>query len=333
MPVNLRHRSFLKGFDFSPGEWRFLLTLAADLKRAKYARNEVARLRGRKIALVSGRSSTRRRSASEVAAHDQGAHVTHLGSADLRLGHAEAVKDAAKVLGRVYDAIECQDVAQRRAETLARFSGVPVWNALSDHWHPTQALGDMLTVREHAPKRYEEVALAYCGDARTSLGNSVLVAGVMLGMDVRMVAPKERRTREDVITGARRIAEVTGARIKQTEDVGAGVRGVDFLYADVWLGATHPIRTWNERVARLAPYRITMDVIRATGNPDVKVMHRLSPAHHRRTAFGRKVLERTGVEALEITDEVFESPYMVAFDQAENGVHAIKAVMVATIGD
>src|SRR3954462_9217871 len=332
MPFNLRNRSFLKELDFSTAEWRFLLRLAAELKTAKYTGTEVPRLTGRNIALMFEKTSTRTRCAFEVAAHDQGAHVTFLDPGATQLGHKESVADTARVLGRFYDGIEYRGFAQENVETLARFSGVPVWNGLTDEWHPTQTLCDMLTMREHTPKHDGEIAFAFCGEARTNMGTSLLVAGAMLGMDVRMVAPKERWNHDAVVKEARRIAESTGARITHTEDMGEGVRGVDFLYTDVWLSMGEPKEAWNERIAQLSPYQITMDVLRATGSPNVKFMHCLPAFHDPHTKVGEDVYERTGMDALEVTDEVFESPYSIVFDQAENRMHAIKAVMVATLG-
>ncbi len=333
MSFNLRHRSFLKELDFTPAEWTFLLTLAADLKRAKYVGTESPRLRGKNIALIFEKTSTRTRCAFEVAAHDQGAHVTYLDPTGSQLGHKESVEDTARVLGRFYDGIEYRGFAQESVETLAHYAGVPVWNGLTDEWHPTQTLCDVLTMREHTPKQDQEIAFAFLGDARNNMGNSLLVTGALMGMDVRMVAPQARWNHEDVVKQARRIAEVTGARITYTEDVGEGVRGVDFLYTDVWLSMGEPKEAWNDRIALLSRYQVTMDVIRATGNPAVRFMHCLPAFHDRRTAVGEEIFDHTGMDALEVTDEVFESPYSIVFDQAENRMHTIKAVMVATLGD
>jgi ornithine carbamoyltransferase len=333
MSFNLRNRSFLKELDFTPAEWRFLLGLAADLKAAKYAGTEVPRLRGKNIALIFEKTSTRTRCAFEVAAHDQGAHVTFLDPGSTQLGHKESVKDTARVLGRYYDGLEYRGFAQENVDTLARHSGVPVWNGLSDEWHPTQTLCDMLTMREHTAKNDREIAFAYLGDARNNMGNSLLVTGAMMGMDVRMVAPAARWNHDDVIKEARRIADTTGARISHTEDVAEGVRGADFLYTDVWLSMGEPKEAWDERIRLLRPYQVNLDVVRATGNPDVKVMHCLPAFHDRRTTVGEEIYEHTGLDALEITDDVFESPYSIVFDQAENRMHTIKAVMVATLGE
>ena len=333
MPFNLRNRSLLKDVDFVPDEWRFLLGLAAELKRAKYSGTESPRLRGKNIVLLGEKASTRTRWAFEVAAFDQGACLSSLESAASRLGHQESVADTARVLGRFYDGIEYHGFGQDRVEMLAHDAGVPVWNGRTDDWHPTQALCDALTMREHTPKHDEEIAFAFLGDARSNIGNSLLVTGAMLGMDVRIVAPKERWNTEEVVKEARRIAEGTGARIGHTEDVGEGVHGVDFLCTDAWLTEDEPKEAWNERIELLAPYQISMDVIRATGSASPKVMHRLPASHDHRTVLGREILEQTGMAALEMTDEVFESPYSIVFDQAENRVHTIKAVLVATLRD
>lgn len=333
MSFNLRNRSFLKELDFDPVEWRFLLGLAAELKKAKYAGTEVPRLRRKNIALIFEKTSTRTRCAFEVAAYDQGAQVTFLDPGSSQLGHKESVADTARVLGRFYDGIEYRGYAQEHVETLARHAGVPVWNGLSDEWHPTQSLCDMLTMREHSPKHDGEISFAFCGDARNNMGNSLLVAGAMMGMDVRMVAPKARWNHDEMIKQARQVADLTGARVTHTEDLAEGVRGVDFLYTDVWLSLGEPKEAWNERIAQLRGYQVSMDVIRATGNPAVKFMHCLPAFHDRRTTVGEQIFEQTGLDALEVTDEVFESRHSIVFDQAENRMHTIKAVMVATLGD
>lgn len=332
MPFNLRNRSLLKELDYTPAQWRLLLTLATELKAAKRAGTETPRLVGKNIALIFEKTSTRTRCAFEVAAHDQGAHVTFLDPGSSQLGHKESIADTARVLGRFYDGIEYRGFSQEHVETLARYAGVPVWNGLSDEWHPTQSLCDALTMREHTGKRDSEIAFAYLGDARNNMGNSLLVAGAMLGMDVRMVAPPGRWNHDDVIKEARRIAEATGARVTHTQDVAAGVRGVDFLYTDVWLSMGEPKQEWDERIELLRPYQVNRDVVEATGNPDVKFMHCLPAFHDRRTRVGEEIYEHTGLDALEVTDDVFESPRSIVFDQAENRMHTIKAVMVATLG-
>jgi len=332
MPFNLRNRSFLKELDFTPDEWRFLLHLAAELKTAKYTGTEQPRLRGKNIALIFEKTSTRTRCAFEVAAYDQGAHVTFLDPGSTQLGHKESIADTARVLGRFYDGLEYRGYGQDNVETLARYAGVPVWNGLSTEWHPTQTLCDILTMREHTVKHDNDICFAFLGDAENNVGNSLLIGAAMMGMDVRMVAPEGRWNHDDVVKEARRIGEQTGARITQTADVAEGVAGVDFLYTDVWLSMGEPKDQWDSRIALLKPYQINMEMIRATGNPAVKVMHCLPAFHDRRTKVGEEIFEHTGLDALEITDEVFESPYSIVFDQAENRMHTIKAIMVATLG-
>ncbi|GAA2852395.1 ornithine carbamoyltransferase [Actinoplanes cyaneus] len=332
MSLNLRNRSFLKELDFTPDEWRYLLRLAAQLKAAKYTGTEVPRMTGKNIAVIFEKTSTRTRCAFEVAAHDQGAHVTFLDPGSTQLGHKESVKDTARVLGRFYDALEYRGFGQESVETLARYAGVPVWNGLTDEWHPTQTLCDLLTMREHTVKHDNEVAFAFLGDAHNNMGNSLLVAGAMMGMDVRMVAPESRWNPDEVVKAAQAIAETTGARITHTTDVGEGVRGADFLYTDVWLSMGEPKDAWDERIRLLKPYQINSDVVRATGNPATKIMHCLPAFHDRHTKVGQEIFEHTGLDALEITDEVFESPASIVFDQAENRMHTIKAIMVATLG-
>jgi len=332
MSFNLRQRSFLKEPDFSPTEWKFLLGLSADLKAAKYAGTEQPRLAGKNFALIFEKASTRTRCAFEVAAHDQGAHVTYLEPSGSQMGHKESVKDTARVLGRMYDGIEYRGFSQAHVEELAAWSGVPVWNGLTDQWHPTQTLCDMLTMREHSPKHDEEIAFAYCGDARNNVGNSLLVAGALMGMDVRIVAPRQLWNHDDVIATARTIAEATGARLTHTEDVGQGVADVDFVYTDVWVSMGEPKEIWDERIVALQPYQVTMDLLSRTGNPNVRFMHCLPAFHDRNTTVGQQIFEKTGLDALEVTDEVFESQYSIVFDQAENRMHTIKAIMVATVG-
>ena len=333
MAYNLRNRNFLKELDFSPPEWTFLLDLSTQLKRAKYAGTEQPRLRGKSIALIFEKTSTRTRCAFEVAAADQGAAVTYLDPVGSQIGHKESMADTARVLGRFYDGIEYRGSAQENVETLGRHAGVPVWNGLTDEWHPTQTLCDMLTMREHSPKHDRDIAFAYCGDARNNVGNSLLVAGALMGMDVRMVAPRELWNHEQVVKAARGIAEGTGARITQTADAEEGVRGVDYLYTDVWVSLGEPKDVWGERVRLLSPYQVNMDLVRATGNPHVRFMHCLPAFHDALTTVGRDVAEATGMwDGLEVTDEVFESAHSIVFDQAENRMHTIKAIMVATLG-
>jgi len=329
---NLHHRNFLKELDFSPDEFAYLLKLAADLKAAKYGGYEQPRLTGKNIALIFEKTSTRTRCAFEVAAFDQGAHVTYLDPTGSQIGHKESMKDTARVLGRFYDGIEYRGSKQVLVETLGEFAGVPVWNGLTDEWHPTQTLCDMLTMREHCTKPDAEIAFAYIGDARNNMGNSLLVAGAMMGMDVRIVAPKELWNSAEVIATAAEIAEQTGARLTHTDDPVAGVRGVDFVYTDVWVSMGEPKEVWADRIALLKPYQVNTELLAATGNPGVKFMHCLPAFHDRGTAVGEALYEQTGMEALEVTDEVFESAHSIVFDQAENRMHTIKAIMVATLG-
>jgi ornithine carbamoyltransferase len=332
MSFNLRNRSFVKELDFTPHEWRFLLDLAAELKRAKYAGLERPRLTGKNIALIFEKTSTRTRCAFEVAAFDQGAHVTYLDPSGSQIGHKESMADTARVLGRMYDGIEYRGSGQHNVETLAAFAGVPVWNGLTDEWHPTQTLCDMLTMREHSSRPDNEISFAYLGDARNNVGNSLLVTGAMMGMDVRIVAPQALWNSDEVVKQARTIAEQTGARILHTEDAATGVAGVDFLYTDVWVSMGEPKEVWAERVELLRPYQVDARLVNATGNRAVKFMHCLPSYHNRSTTVGEELFQQTGLEALEVTDEVFEGPHSIVFDQAENRMHTIKAVMLATLG-
>ena len=330
---NLRNRNFLKELDLTPQEWRHLLRLSADLKSAKYAGTEVARLRGREIALIFEKTSTRTRCAFEVAAHDQGAAVTYLGPGGSQIGHKESMKDTARVLGRMYDGIEYRGFGQDRVEVLGAHAGVPVWNGLTDEWHPTQSLCDVMTMTEHSAKPADQISFAYCGDARNNVGNSLLVAGAMTGMDVRIVAPRELWNSREVLDSSAVIAADTGASLTHTESVAEGVRGVDFVYTDVWVSMGEPEEVWDKRIALLRDYQVNADLIAATGNPDVRFMHCLPAFHDRDTTVGEQIFERTGMDALEVTDEVFESSRSIVFDQAENRLHTIKAIMVATLGD
>jgi ornithine carbamoyltransferase len=332
MAFNLRNRSFVKEIDFTVKEWMFLLELAAELKVAKYAGLERPRLSGKNIALIFEKTSTRTRCAFEVAAFDQGARVTYLDPSGSQLGHKESIADTARVLGRMYDGIEYRGSAQSNVETLAAYAGVPVWNGLTDEWHPTQTLCDMLTMREHCSKPDEQIAFAYLGDARNNVGNSLLVGGAMMGMDVRIVAPRSLWNPADVIKQAAGIAEQTGARITHTEDVDEGVAGVDFLYTDVWVSMGEAQEVWQERIDLLKPYQVNMDVVDRTGNAKVKFLHCLPAFHDRNTKVGEELFQSTGMDALEVTDEVFESTHSIVFDQAENRMHTIKAILVATLG-
>ncbi|MYS85896.1 ornithine carbamoyltransferase [Embleya scabrispora] len=333
MAFNLRHRNFLKELDFTPKEFNHLLDLAADLKAAKYAGIERKRLVGKNIALIFEKTSTRTRCAFEVAAYDQGAGVTYLDPGGSQIGHKESMKDTARVLGRMYDGIEYRGSKQEYVEELGKYAGVPVWNGLTDEWHPTQMLADMLTMREHSDKPLHHVSFAYLGDARNNMGNSLLITAALLGMDVRMVAPKELWNAPEIVDKAKEIAVATGARITHTVDVAEGVKGVDFLYTDVWVSMGEPKEVWDTRIAQLKSYQVNMDVVKATGNPKVKFMHCLPAFHDRNTKVGQDIFEKTGMEALEVTDEVFESDFSIVFDEAENRLHTIKAVMVATLGD
>ena len=332
MAFNLRHRSFLKEVDFTPKEWKFLLDLAAELKVAKYAGSEQPRLTGKNIALIFEKTSTRTRCAFEVAAFDQGARVTYLDPSGSQIGHKESMADTARVLGRMYDGIEYRGSAQENVEVLAACAGVPVWNGLTTEWHPTQTLCDMLTMREHSPKHDQDISFAFLGDAHNNVGNSLLVAGAMMGMHVRIVAPRELWNHDGVVKQARDIAAETGARITQVDDVEAGVAGVDFVYTDVWVSMGEPMEAWEDRIHLLKAYQVNMEVLRSTGNPDVKFMHCLPGFHDRHTKVGEELFQRTGLTALEVTDEVFESKHSIVFDQAENRMHTIKAVLVATLG-
>lgn len=331
MAIDLKGRHFLKELDFSPEEFRHLVELAAQLKAAKRAGAEVRRLAGKNIALIFEKTSTRTRCSFEVAAADQGASTTYLDPSGSQIGHKESVKDTARVLGRMFDGIEYRGAGQEIVEELGHYAGVPVWNGLTDEWHPTQMLADVLTMAEHTDKPLGETAYAYLGDARYNMGNSLLVTGALLGMDVRIVAPRQLWPQESVIAEARRLAESTGARVTLTEDVAEGVRGVDYLHTDVWVSMGEPKEVWDERIALLGPYAVTMDVLRATGNADVKFLHCLPAFHDLGTKIGREIYERHGLTSLEVTDEVFESAHSVVFDQAENRMHTIKAVLVATL--
>jgi ornithine carbamoyltransferase len=332
MSHNLNGRNFVKELDFTALQWRELLDLAASLKADKRAGREQKRLNGKNIALIFEKTSTRTRSAFEIAAHDQGAHVTYLDPGGSQIGHKESMKDTARVLGRMYDGIQYRGGDQEMVETLAEFAGVPVWNGLTDQWHPTQSLCDMLTMRESCPKPDGEIAFAYCGDARFNMGNSLLIAGALLGMDVRMVAPRELWNSAEVIAAAQSIAETTGARITHTQDVEAGVAGVDFVHTDVWVSMGEPRARWAERIELLAPYQVNADLMKLTGNPDARFMHCLPAFHNRQTTLGEELFQETGRDALEVTDEVFESEASIVFDQSENRIHSIKAILVATLG-
>ena len=329
----LSGRHFLKELDFSAAEWGCLLELAGELKAAKRSGCEVRRLEGRNIALIFEKTSTRTRCSFEVAAYDQGARVTYLDPSGSQLGHKESVADTARVLGRFYDGIEFRGREQEHVETLAELSGVPVWNGLTDQWHPTQMLADQLTMLEHSGGRpLGEVSLAYLGDARNNVAHSLLVSGALMGMDVRMVCPGELRPEAGVLEAAEGLAAGSGARLTVTDDPVAGVRGVDFLYTDVWVSMGEPKEVWDSRIGLLRPYQVNAALVEATGNPGVRFLHCLPAFHDRNTTVGAEIYDKTGMDGLEVTDDVFETEVNASFDQAENRMHTIKAVMVATLG-
>ncbi|MET9446572.1 ornithine carbamoyltransferase [Streptomyces cinerochromogenes] len=331
VPTALAGRHFLKELDFTEEEFRGLVELAAELKAAKKAGTETPYLRGRNIALVFEKTSTRTRCAFEVAAADQGAHTTYLDPVGSQIGHKESVRDTARVLGRMFDAIEYRGDSQAKVEELAAHAGVPVYNGLTDDWHPTQMLADVLTMTEHSAKPLRKISFAYLGDARFNMGNSYLVTGALLGMDVRIVAPKTYWPAPEIVDRAQALAASSGARVTLTDDVAEGVAGADFVATDVWVSMGEPTEVWDERIAALAPYAVTMDVLRATGNPDVRFLHCLPAFHDLGTAVGRQIHAAHGLTSLEVTDEVFESAHSVVFDEAENRLHTIKAVLVATL--
>jgi ornithine carbamoyltransferase len=331
--VNLRNRNYLKELDFTAAELRFLLALSRDIKAAKYAGTEQPRLRGKSIALIFEKASTRTRCAFEVAAYDQGARVTYLGPEGSQIGHKESMKDTARVLGRMYDGIEYRGFAQSTVEELGRYAGVPVWNGLTNEFHPTQTLCDVLTMTEHSRKPLTDIAYCFLGDARNNMGNSLLVTGAILGMDVRLCAPRELWPADELVAQARGVAAGSGARVTLTEDVAEGVRGADFVHTDVWVSMGEPMQAWARRIELLSPYQVNAGVLTATGNPDVRFMHCLPSFHNRETTVGGQIFTKYGLDGLEVTEEVFESPRSVVFDQAENRMHTIKAVLVATLGD
>jgi len=330
--VNLRNRSFLKLLDFSPKEIQFLLDLTKDLKRAKYAGIEQPRMVGKNIVLIFEKPSTRTRAAFEIAAYDQGARVTYLDPSGSQLGKKESMKDTARVLGRMYDGIEYRGFGQEVVEALAEYSNVPVWNGLTNEFHPTQVLADIFTIMEHTTKPLSEVKLAYLGDARFNMGNSLLVGTAKMGMDFRSVAPKSMQPQKELVQKAENIAKQTGARIKLTDNTEEGVKDCDFLCTDVWVSMGEPEKVWKERIELLKPYQVNKNMIKMTGNPKVKFMHCLPSFHNRETTVGEQIYQKFGLESMEVTEEVFESDSSIVFDEAENRVHTIKAVMVATLG-
>ena len=332
MEFDLRNRNFLKLMDFTAGEIHFLLELARELKAAKYAGTEQQRLKGRNIALIFEKDSTRTRCAFEVAAFDQGANVTYLGPTGTQIGVKESMKDTARVLARMYDGIEYRGFDQETAEELGRH-GVPVWNGLTNEYHPTQVLADLLTMTEHSDKRLQDISLCYLGDGRGNMGDSLLVGAAKMGMDFRMAAPASLQPAPRLVARCREIAGESGARLLLTEDIAAAVKGADFLYTDVWVSMGEPESVWGERIRLLSPYQVNRRVLDMAANPEVKFMHCLPAFHNRDTRTGEEIFQRYGLEAMEVTEEVFESGASIVFDQAENRMHTIKAVMVATLGD
>jgi ornithine carbamoyltransferase len=330
--IDLRGRHLLKLADYTPEEITYLLDLSVELKAAKREGREEQTLVGKAIALIFEKDSTRTRCAFEVAAYDQGAHVTYLGPSGSHMGHKETVKDTARVLGRMYDAIEYRGFEQKTADELAEWAGVPVYNGLTDDWHPTQTLADFLTFREHVPKPLNEVSFCYLGDARFNMANSYLVDGAKLGMDVRIAAPRSLWPRDEIVRLARSTAQETAATITLTEDVEDAVKGCDVLLTDVWVSMGEPAEVWAERIELLKPYQVNAETMAATGNPDVRFMHCLPAFHNTETGVGREIFEQFGLESLEVTEDVFESPASLVWDEAENRLHTVKAVLVATLG-
>jgi ornithine carbamoyltransferase len=330
--VNLRSRSFVKELDFTREEMRFLLTLAHDLKRAKYAGTEQPRLTGKNIALIFEKASTRTRCSFEVAAHDQGAHVTYLGPEGSHIGSTESMKDTARVLGRLYDGIEYRGFAQSTVELLAANAGVPVWNGLTNEFHPTQTLCDVFTMEELSTKPAEAITLAYVGDAHSNMGNSLMIMGALMGIDVRLGAPRGLWPTDELVTTAQALAEASGGRVTLTDDPGAAVKDADFVYTDVWLSMGEPETAWADRIKALQPYQVNATLMKATGHANARFMHCLPAFHNRDTTVGERLHQTFGLDACEVTDEVFESAASAVFTQAENRMHTIKAVLVATLG-
>ena len=333
MAFNLRNRNFLKLLDFTPGEIRFLLRLSHQLKAAKYAGAEQPRLRGKNLALIFEKSSTRTRCAFETAAYDQGARVTYIGPSGSHIGAKESMKDTARVLGRMYDGIEYRGFGQERVEELGRWAGVPVWNGLTDEFHPTQVLADLMTVEEHSDKPLGEVALCHLGDGGNNMASSLLVGSAKLGLDFRLAAPEACRPPAELVAACREIAAGTGARLTLVADVDAAVAGADFLSTDVWVSMGDPESAWTERIDLLRPYQVNREMVERTGNPGVSFLHCLPAFHNRETTKGEEIYRKYGLDGMEVTDDVFESGHSIVFDQAENRLHTVKAVMVATLGD
>jgi ornithine carbamoyltransferase len=334
MSFNLRNRSLLTVQDYTQREFRYLLDLARDLKRAKYARTEQKHLEGKEICLIFEKTSTRTRCAFEIAAYDQGAHVTYLDPAGSQIGHKESFKDTARVLGRMFDAIEYRGASQSGVETLAKYAGVPVYNGLTDEYHPTQMLADVMTMREYSDKPITDIKYAYVGDTRSNMGHSLMIVGCLMGMDVRIAGPKSLWPSEEYQKIARELEAKYGAKLTITDDVKAAVRGVDFIHTDVWVSMGEPKEVWKQRIDLLTPYQVNAALMKASGNPQVKFMHCLPAFHDTETKLGKEIAENYGLtNGLEVTDDVFESEANVAFEQAENRMHTIKALLVATLGD
>jgi len=333
MSINLHNRHFLKLLDFNPEEITYLLDLAANLKKAKQDGTEKQTLKGKNIALIFEKASTRTRCAFEVAAYDQGAHVTYLGPTGSQIGQKESMKDTARVLGGMYDGIEYRGYGQDIVEELAKYAGVPVWNGLTNEFHPTQILADFLTMIEHSDKPLNKMVFCYLGDARYNMGNSLMVGSAKMGIDFRIAAPKEYQPSEELVTKCRDISKQTRAKIKITSDVEDAVKGADFLYTDVWVSMGEPDSVWEERIRLLKPFQVNMNTIKMTGNPSVKFLHCLPAFHNRETKVGEDIFKKFGLDGMEVTEDVFESRHSIVFDEAENRLHTIKAVMVATLGD
>ena len=333
MAFNIRHRNYIKELDYTPQEIRFLLDLSRDLKRAKYAGTEQQRLKGKNVALIFEKTSTRTRCAFEVAAYDQGAGVTYLDPTSSQMGKKESIKDTARVLGRMYDGIEYRGSKQEFCEDLGKYSGVPVWNGLTDDWHPTQMLADVLTMLENTEKNMSEIIFAYVGDGRNNVASSLLIGAAMLGMEFRSVAPKGLQPSAELVEIAKKYAAESGARIMITDDVAKGVKDCDYLYTDVWVSMGEPDAVWQERIKLLTPYQVNAEMMKMTGNRNCKFLHCLPAFHNRETTIGEEIFQKYGLESMEVTEEVFESDASLVWDQAENRMHTIKAVMVATLGD
>ena len=330
---NLRNRSFLTLMDFSPKEINYLLQLAEDLKKAKYAGVETPRLKGKNIVLLFEKDSTRTRCSFEVAAYDQGAHVTYLGPTGSQMGKKESIKDTARVLGRMYDGIEYRGYGQEVVEELSKYSGVPVWNGLTNEDHPTQILADFLTAKEHFDKPLNKLVFVYAGDGRNNMANALMIGAAKMGMDFRIVSPKELFPEESLVSKCKEVAKETGGKITITDSIDEGVKNADVIYTDVWVSMGEPEEVWKNRIELLYPYQVNMEMLNKTGNPNVKFMHCLPAFHDLETTVGKDIYEKFGIDAMEVTDEVFESPHSIVFDEAENRMHTIKAVMVATLGD